>query len=51
MVCEDVKIKTLVTEVYKLLNVQMRLKEKVFLFCTVADDVPEMIESDYQRLK
>jgi two-component system, sensor histidine kinase and response regulator len=29
----------------------MRLKERVFLFFTVAEDVPQYIETDYQRLK
>ena len=48
---EEVNVRRLVTEVQKLLNVQLRLKEKVYLICTVAEDVPEMIESDYQRLK
>lgn len=44
---EEVNVRRLVTEVQKLLNVQLRLKEKVYLICTVAEDVPEMIESDY----
>jgi signal transduction histidine kinase len=48
---EDVEVRSLVTEVNNLLAVQLRLKEKVYLICNVANDVPLIINSDYQRLK
>ena len=48
---EPVYINKLVSEVYQLINVQLRLKTNVFLVKSVADDVPKVIESDYQRLK
>jgi signal transduction histidine kinase len=48
---EDVEVRSLVREVNNLLAVQLRLKEKVYLISNVANDVPEIINSDYQRLK
>jgi hypothetical protein len=44
---EDVKVRSLVTEVNNLLAVQLRLKEKVYLICNVSKDVPQVINSDY----
>jgi hypothetical protein len=44
---EDVEVRSLVTEVNNLLAVQLRLKEKVYLICNVANDVPQIINSDY----
>jgi signal transduction histidine kinase len=40
-----------VREVYNLLAVQLRLKEKVDLICNVSDDVPTILNSDFQRIK
>jgi len=37
--------------VVSLINVQLRLKESVYLLESVTEDVPLEIESDYQRLK
>ena len=44
-------MRVVVQEVHELLSVQMKLRERVKLYCRVADDVPEFIEMDYQRLK
>ena len=41
----------MILEVSDLINVQLRLKESIYLIQTVADNVPKMIESDNQRLK
>lgn len=48
---EEVEVRSLVTEVNNLLAVQLRLKEKVYLICNVSNDVPIIMNSDYQRLK
>lgn len=37
---EEVEVRGLVKEVYNILQVQLRLKENVYLICNVADDVP-----------
>jgi len=37
---EEVDVRGLVKEVYNILQVQLRLKESVYLICNVADDVP-----------
>ena len=44
---EPVYIQKLVSEVYQLINVQLRLKKNVFLVKSVAEDIPLVIESDY----
>jgi hypothetical protein len=44
---EEVDVRSLVQEVNNLLAVQLRLKEKVYLICNVAQDVPKIIDSDY----
>ena len=41
----------MVAEVASLINVQLRLKENIYLIQSVAADVPQFIESDAQRLK
>lgn len=48
---QQVEIRKLVADVASWINVQLRLKENIFLIQSVADDVPQQIESDCQRLK
>ena len=48
---QEVEIRKLVADVASWINVQLRLKENIFLIQSVADDVPQLIESDSQRLK
>lgn len=48
---EPVPIRQLVEEVYNLIQVQMHLKKQVHFFVTVDPDVPEIAQTDYQRLK
>ena len=44
---EPVYIQKLISEVYQLINVQLRLKKNVFLVKSVAEDAPMILESDY----
>ena len=48
---EDVNVHHIAQEVCQLINVQLRLKDSVFLLQSVSQDVPQTIQSDYQRLK
>ena len=43
---ENVNLRDLMQEVCSLINVQLRLKESVYLVDSVAQDVPETIETD-----
>ena len=44
-------VRDLVSQVYNMLNVQLALKPNVTLSYEVNEDVPEIIQSDFQRLK
>lgn len=48
---EEVDIRAITAEVTNLINVQLRLKTNVFLVKSVATDAPQIIMTDYQRLK
>jgi signal transduction histidine kinase len=51
IVYQDVVVRDLVSQVYKMLDVQLALKPNVKLSFEVSEDVPEIIQSDFQRLK
>jgi signal transduction histidine kinase len=48
---ENINIRELTQDVCRLINVQLRLKEQVYLIDSVTSEVPETMETDSQRLK
>ena len=48
---ENVDVLQLTQEVCQLINVQLRLKDSVYLVRSISNDVPKFINSDTQRIK